>query len=479
MEGGWIGLNDGALGGFVNNPALMEALVDILICAVPIWLAVMIGLLIGWSWRPRWTGLVFLGFRSKFRFVWTLPPGLGARRFWLAFTALSAFSLCRGLWFRSRGKSRKLEKSAAAAAEEEELIDQASSSDSEPVAAGHESLGDDDVNPRDIRLVRGAADSETANVTEKDLEHLLSFLDGKDGKITWQNMMERSTSNMTYQAWRHEPENGPIVLRSKTIFEDATPELVRDFFWDDEFRPKWDPMLYHVKILEECPNTGMMIIHWIKKFPFFCSDREYIIGRRIWEEGKTYYCVTKGVPYPSLPRRDKPRRVDLYFSSWVIRPAQSLKGDGTSACEVTLVHYEDMGIPKDVAKLGVRHGMWGTVKKLHAGFRTYQTAWKQDATPSRCALMARVAGKIALDNATNSAAAEETQCDREEKQELAVTSNQQQREDGGGGGGGIDWKWVAIGGAVALACGLKTGVIGRAVLIGAGHRIARRRGNLR
>jgi hypothetical protein len=80
---------------------------------------------------------------------------------------------------------------------------------------------------------------------------------------------------------------------SRTIFEDATPELVRDFFWDDEFRLKWDPMLAYFKILEEFPQNGTMIIHWIKKFPFFCSDREYIFGRRIWESGKTYYCVTK------------------------------------------------------------------------------------------------------------------------------------------------------------------------------------------
>lgn len=26
----------------------------------------------------------------------------------------------------------------------------------------------------------------------------------------------------------------------------------------------------------------------------------------------------QGVPYPALQKRDKPRRVDLYFSSWVI-----------------------------------------------------------------------------------------------------------------------------------------------------------------
>lgn len=64
-------------------------------------------------------------------------------------------------------------------------------------------------------------------------------------------------------------QTGPVVYRSRTIFEDATPELVRDFFWDDEFRPKWDPMLAHFKILEECPQTGKMIVHWIKKV-FLC-----------------------------------------------------------------------------------------------------------------------------------------------------------------------------------------------------------------
>jgi len=29
------------------------------------------------------------------------------------------------------------------------------------------------------------------------------------------------------------------------------------------------------------------------QFPFFCSDREYIIARRIWKLGGAYYCVTK------------------------------------------------------------------------------------------------------------------------------------------------------------------------------------------
>ena len=120
-------------------------------------------------------------------------------------------------------------------------------------------------------------------------------------------------------------QTGPPQYRSRTVFEDATPEMVRDFFWDDEFRMKWDDMLLQASTLEECPTTGTMVVQWVRKvseallckvmyescslyagsyvfamafcfleqFPFFCSDREYLIGRRIWESGRSYYCVTK------------------------------------------------------------------------------------------------------------------------------------------------------------------------------------------
>ncbi|XP_043687726.1 uncharacterized protein LOC122638937 [Telopea speciosissima] len=428
----------------LKKPAVVETFVDILVCAVPIWVAVMIGLVIGWSWRPRWTGLVFLGLRSKFRFLWTAPPGFGARRLWLAFTALSAFSVARRLWSNFKGK------------DEDPIV---SDSSAGTVMQGERSSS--------VDLISEALEQEQDFVTEKDLQHLLYLVEGRDGDISWQNIMERSTPNMQYQAWRHEPETGPTILRSRTVFEDATPELVRDFFWDDEFRPKWDHMLSYFKILEEFRHTGTMIVHWIKKFPFFCSDREYIIGRRIWESRKAYYCVTKAVPYPGLPKRDKPRRVELYFSSWIIKTVESRKGDGQlSACEVTLVHYEDMGIPKDVAKLGIRHGMWGTVKKLHSGMRAYQVARKSEVPLSRCALMARITTKIPIDGSTNFL---ELASSGEEVKDDENWDRQQPNRDNG-----LDWKWIVLGGTVAVVCGIHSSAIGKALLCGAAGRLARR-----
>ncbi|KAJ4912258.1 Polyketide cyclase/dehydrase and lipid transport superfamily protein [Raphanus sativus] len=422
---------------FVKNPSFTETFVDIVLCAVPIWLAVTIGLLIGWSWRPRWTGLIYLGLRSKLRFLWTAaPPGFGARRLWLAFTALSAFSVCRSLWSTRANKSTNGSPSSQQANVEESL-------QSDEVSRA----SDDNTTVREEEIV-----------TENDLEHLLQLLEVGNATREWQSMMDKTTPNMSYQAWRHEPETGPVVYRSRTIFEDASPDIVRDFFWDDEFRPKWDFMLATFKTLEEDTQTGTMIVHWRKKFPFFCSDREYIIGRRIWESGNKYYCVTKGVPYPALPKRDKPRRVELYFSSWVIRAVESRKGDGQpSACEVSLVHYEDMGIPKDVAKLGVRHGMWGAVKKLNSGLRAYQTARKSDSSLSRIAQMARITTVLNMDSRGD------------DDRSRAMGSYARRQRDHLR----MDWKWVVVGG-VALACGLHTGVIGKALLAGAGQRLARR-----
>ncbi|XP_065854935.1 uncharacterized protein [Euphorbia lathyris] len=80
-------------------------------------------------------------------------------------------------------------------------------------------------------------ENEKSNVVnEEDLEYLYKLVEEKDGGPAWIHMMERSTSTMSYQAWRRDLESGPPQYRSRTVFEDATPEMVRDFFWDDEYR---------------------------------------------------------------------------------------------------------------------------------------------------------------------------------------------------------------------------------------------------
>ncbi|XP_060971105.1 uncharacterized protein LOC133037716 [Cannabis sativa] len=224
----------------------------------PIWVAFILGLMVGWAWKPKWV---------------------------------------------SFGKENHL----------------VLTSNNSPLKEVSMSPSEDD----EFSVLE--LDEGNSNlVTVEDLEHLFQLVEMKDGGPTWIPMMDRSNPTMSYKAWRRDPKTGPPQYRSSTVFENATPEIVRDFFWDDEFRSKWDDMLAYYKTLKECPTTGTMLVHWIRKFPFFCKDREYIIGRRIWEIGRSYYCITKGVTCSSIPRRDKPRRVDLYYSSWCIQKRSKL-----------------------------------------------------------------------------------------------------------------------------------------------------------
>ncbi|KAH9322698.1 hypothetical protein KI387_017337 [Taxus chinensis] len=419
---------------FSRRAALLETFVDVIICLVPLWLAVMMGLIVGWSWKPRWAGLIWLGMRSKVRFAWTAPPGFGARRLWFAITALSAYPVLKKLWSDYNDPKT--------------MDEDATEPDSKST----------DVIPEEWTSLVG---KEQAAVTHEDLKNLCHLLEIKDGGPAWQEIMNRSTPTMTYQAWRYEPETGPTAYCSRTVFDDVTPEILKDFFWDDDFRPKWDNMLIYFKTLEECPLTGTMIVHWIRKFPFFCSDREYIIGRRIWESGRTYFCVTKGVPYPSVPKQSKPRRVDLYHSSWRIQAVESRKGDGQlTACEVTLFHNEDMGIPREFAKIGVRQGMWGAVKKVEPGVRAYQIARKSDVPLARGAFMARINTKVPASNLKTQ------EISSEDAENVVQTSPKI--------GQGVSWRWLIVGGAVALACGLDRGVVSKALVFG----VARRFGKL-
>lgn len=66
-------------------------------------------------------------------------------------------------------------------------------------------------------------------------------------------------------------QTGPPQYHARTVFEDATPEMVRDFFWDDEFRGTWDDMLAYSAIIDECLITGTMIVQWIRKVRYFHS----------------------------------------------------------------------------------------------------------------------------------------------------------------------------------------------------------------
>ncbi|KAK6783513.1 hypothetical protein RDI58_021310 [Solanum bulbocastanum] len=393
----------------LQKPTFGEVILELGMFMAPIWIAVLIGVLVGWSWKPKWANLAIDSVPT------THVPALQNLSF-----GFSTLKLQVPSWIKETHSPPSISSSTSSSLQLE---------------------------------------AEKSVVTDADLRYLDGLVEEQDGGPAWIQMMDRSTPTMSYQAWRRDPETGPPQYRSRTVYEDATPEMLRDFFWDDEFRLKWDDMLIHAETLEECPTTGTMVVQWVRKFPFFCSDREYIIGRRIWESGRTYYCITKGVPCSSVPRRNKPRRVDLYYSSWFIRTAESKRDGRMTACEVLLFHYEDMGIPWEIAKLGVRQGMWGAVRKIDPGLRAYQKHRASGDPISRCAFMAQVNTKVDIENL------------RSMGSENNVSEIEPEDSPEKPAGRSIP-RFLIVGGAIALACSLDRGLLTKAVIFGVARRFA-------
>ncbi|KAL7160592.1 hypothetical protein ABFS83_01G106600 [Erythranthe nasuta] len=411
----------GALVEILEKPSVVDVMIELMVFMAPIWIAVFIGVLVGWAWKPNWAN-------SSNKSVSLFP------QFASSVSNLSSF---------------KVQFPACIP-----WVSDQHDSPLPPVSsAPHYSLSE-------------LEKEKSSVVNDEDLIHLHKLVEEKDGGPAWIKMMDRSTPNMSYQAWRRDAESGPPQYRSRTIYEDATPETLRDFFWDDEFRAEWDDMLIKANTLNECRSTGTMLVQWVRKFPFFCSDREYIIGRRIWESGKTYYCVTKGVPCSSVPRLSKPRRVDLYYSSWFVRAAESRRDGSLSACEVVLFHHEDMGIPYEIAKLGIRQGMWGAVKKIDPGLRAYQ---KHRASSTVClspsVQMAQINTKVNIEIL-------EEEAEESQDKNTSIVPQVEETRDDKPAGKGIP-KIMVVGGAIALAYTLDRGLLTKALIFGVARRFAK------
>ncbi|KAI4368016.1 hypothetical protein MLD38_016629 [Melastoma candidum] len=423
------------LGEILRRPTLGAIVEEMIRLMGPIWVAVIIGVLVGWAWKPKWAKHLGKEQLDCLKMCSSPETPLSS-----CVSSLGLANLCP-LKFQQTTSVASDSRDVQAVVEASTFSSSSSSECSSTQVEGE----------------------FTNSITNDDLDHLFKLVEVKDGGPAWIQMMDRSTPTMSYQAWRRDPETGPPQYRSRTVFEDSTPELTRDFFWDDEFRKKWDDMHISAETLEEYPSTGTMAVHWVRKFPFFCSDREYVIGRRIWESKRSYYCVTKGVPCSSVPRRNKPRRVDLYYSSWCIRAVESSRGNGQlTACEVLLFHHEDMGIPWEIAKLGVRQGMWGAVKKIEPGLRAYQKERASGSPISRCAFMAQVNTKFSADYLRS--LENNTSCSS--KAEQQDSSKKQSRRNN------IP-KFLIIGGAVVLACTLDRGLVTKAIIFGVARKFSR------
>lgn len=190
---------------------------------------------------------------------------------------------------------------------------------------------------------------------------------GPPGASPWTKMLSKQWPGLTYTAYRRTLPSGKTEYKSTTVCEDAAAPEFLDFYLDDDTRPAWDSMVVHTALVEAGPPAQRcQVVRWVRAFPFaFISKREYVIARRVFRGADgTIYGVTKGIDHPAVPRSAEMVRMQSYFSAWASRPVACPRGSGRPACETTLLHFEDFGIPENLARFAVRHGMAGFVKKM-------------------------------------------------------------------------------------------------------------------
>ena len=236
----------------------------------------------------------------------------------------------------------------------------------------------------------GAGPRPPEPVTEADLRRFRAALAADTGgggrgggrgatHTPWEKFYENRSATAYVVAFSRDnlaDRSRPMEMKAVTYYDEGegprrvTPEVVRDFFYDDGYRRSvWDKCLSGHARVAEWPglagaegvavpgvHCGCEAVWWKRNFPAFCSDRDYVIARRTWRgevEGE-YFCVSKAASHLDAPRRGGSKRVTDFSSCWRIRWADSPLHPGRRAVEVVLLHAEDMLIPKRVAAFGAK-----------------------------------------------------------------------------------------------------------------------------
>jgi hypothetical protein len=205
-------------------------------------------------------------------------------------------------------------------------------------------------------------------VSTADLHDFRDVIEHDSGPA-WEFMLQKEFDGCSYTAWRRSLPSGKTEYKSVTLSEDATAQEFMDFYLDDDVRPKWDGMISEHQLLESAHDTKnrCQVVRWLRSFPFaFLSRREYVIARRLFpgDDPNTLYGITKSVEHPAAPPLQGIVRMSTFYSMWRSRTLPCPRGSGKPMCETTLLHFEDFGIPENLARFAVRHGMAGFVGKM-------------------------------------------------------------------------------------------------------------------
>ncbi|KDP25029.1 hypothetical protein JCGZ_22564 [Jatropha curcas] len=213
-------------------------------------------------------------------------------------------------------------------------------------------------------------------VSEADLKFLIENLDEKLAETEkWENVIDKNNNLLSYTARCCKPKDGPLKYLSVTVFENCSPETLRDFYMDNDYRKQWDKTLVEHEQLQVDKANGTEVGRIIKKFPLL-TPREYVMAWRLWEgKDKTFYCFTKECEHPLAPQQRKYVRVSFFRSV-----------PGRNACEIKMCHQEDAGLNVEMARLAFARGIWSYVCKMDNAMRQYDAISHPQLGPAVTAL---------------------------------------------------------------------------------------------
>ncbi|KAJ4725477.1 Polyketide cyclase/dehydrase and lipid transport superfamily protein [Melia azedarach] len=215
-------------------------------------------------------------------------------------------------------------------------------------------------------------------VSDEDLKFLIDNLDHKHNENEkWENVIDKRNNLLSYSAKCCRPTDGPLKYLSVTVFENCSPENLKDFYMDNDYRIQWDKTLVEHKQLQVDETNGTEIGRTIKKFPLL-TPREYVLAWRLWEgRDKSFYCFIKDCEHPLAPQQKKYVRVKYFRSGWHIQ-----KVPGRDACEIKMFHQENAGLNVEMAKLAFAKGIWSYVCKMDNALRKYSIIQHPQTSPA-------------------------------------------------------------------------------------------------
>jgi len=180
---------------------------------------------------------------------------------------------------------------------------------------------------------------------------------------------EQIVNNPDFMVWRKMDERTQLyTYRVLGRFEDIPPQAFFNVQVDVPNFKDWDPNTIDVKIVEKDPESTSEVVHWVSKFPYPMSPRDYCYVRRctIDAASNTAIVYNKATVHPAVPEKAGVVRVTTYSSQMVIKPYTTFDENGF---EYLMTYCDDStaqtNIPSFTFKWMASTGVRDFLEKLH------------------------------------------------------------------------------------------------------------------